>query len=168
MIFFWSNSNMVELFKIFRKFSSAQCFKLCSCKEDHKMDMLKKFEQFITISLAVVLLWMLLTCSYSNAQGSTNFSCVQFNVHCYPNWRSNERCGQTAPDKMLKFLERVKLEVASINGNLKTALVWKPAQNLEKRPYAQFWPKMSIFKKTQYPIFMHLSKEYFLTSFECI
>ena len=76
---FWSNSSKWALFKIFRKFSSAYCFKLCSCKEDHKINMLKKFEQFITISLAVVLVWMPLTCYYSNAQGSTNFSCVQFN-----------------------------------------------------------------------------------------
>ena len=30
-------------------------FRLYSCKEDPKIDMLKKFDQFITISLAVVL-----------------------------------------------------------------------------------------------------------------
>ena len=54
--------------------------------------MLKKFEHLVTISLVVVLIWMLLTCSYSNAQG-----------------------------KMFKFLELVKLEVASISANLKTA-----------------------------------------------
>ena len=90
--------------------------------------MLKKFDQFITISLAIVLIWMSLTCSYSNAQGSMNFFCVQFNGGIQINIQMSV-AAQTASDKMLKFLERVKLEVASITANLKTALVRKPTQN---------------------------------------
>ena len=39
------------LFKICPKFSSAHYFYIYSCKEDHTINMLRKFEQFITISL---------------------------------------------------------------------------------------------------------------------
>ena len=52
--FFLSNSSMRELFKIFASFLPLTVLDY-SCKEDYKINMLKKFERFITISLAVLL-----------------------------------------------------------------------------------------------------------------
>ena len=59
---------------------------------------------------------------------------------------------------MLKYLEEVKLGFISTPVHFKVVKEKDLAKNLEKRPRAQFWPKMSIFKKTQCPIFMKLSK----------
>ena len=54
---------------------------------------------------------------------------------------------------MLKFLEEVKLGVIFTPVHFKIAKEKDLTKNLEKRPPAQFWPKMSIFKKTQHSIF---------------
>ena len=56
----------------------------------------------------------------------------------HPNERSNERCGQTTTDKMLKFLEQVQLGFIFTAVNFKITKGRKLAKNLEKRPRAQF------------------------------
>ena len=121
--------------------------------------MLRKFEQFITISLAAALLF--------KCTGVNELFLCTFELQ-YPRRCSNECCGQTALDEMLKFLEQVKLGVTSIAVNLKTAYVRKHAQNLEKRPRTQFWPKNVNFQENIMSNFHATFKEYSLTSFACI
>ena len=69
---------------------------------------------------------------------------------------------------MLKFLEEVKLGFIFTPVNFKILKEKYLAKNLEMCPRAQFWPKMSIFKKTQRPIFMELSKISILSTFTYI
>ena len=56
----------------------------------------------------------------------------------HPNECSNEHCSQTTDDKMLKFLEEVKLGFIFIPVYFKIAKETDLAKNLEKRPRAQF------------------------------
>ena len=65
----------------------------------------------------------------------------------HPNECSNEHCGQTTDDQMLKFLEEVKPGFIFTLVHFKIAKEKYLAKNLEKRPSAQFWPKMSFFKE---------------------
>ena len=97
------------------------------------------------------------------------FSCtiqwgIQFNVLM----SVNERCSQTTTDKMLKFLEQVDIGFIFKTNNFKIEKGIKLAKNLEKRPHTKFWPKTSIFEKTQCPSFMQPPKIGTLTSFTYI
>ena len=69
----------------------------------------------------------------------------------HPNEFPNEHCIQTTGDKMLKFLEEVKLHTKLKNSEKK-----KPKN-------CQF-----CYKKTQRAVFMKLSKISILSSFICI
>ena len=59
---------------------------------------------------------------------------------------------------MLKFLEQVNGVILFTAISIKIVKEGRFAKKLEKRPHAEFWPKMSISEKTQYPIFMQFSK----------
>ena len=78
---------------------------------------------------------------------------------------SNRWYRQSKYDRKLKFCNLVVLAMIFSATNLEIKRNWKLAQNLKKRPHAQFWPKTSIFTKTQYPIFLALSNIGILTSF---
>ena len=128
---------------------------------------LKKFEHFITSSLTVALIWMILQRSYSNARGSTNFSYVQFNGGIQMNVLMSI-VDKPYDDKMLKFIDEVKLGFIFTLVYFKIAKEKYLAKNLEKPTRGQFWPKMLIFKKTQRPIFMKLSQVSILSTFKYI
>ena len=56
----------------------------------------------------------------------------------HPNEYSNECCRQTADDKMLKFLEEVKLGLIFTQVHFEKAKEKDLAKNFEKRPCVQF------------------------------
>ena len=56
----------------------------------------------------------------------------------HPNGCSNEHCSQTTDDKMLKFLEEVKLGFIFTPVYFKIAKENYLVKNLEKCPHAQF------------------------------
>ena len=66
----------------------------------------------------------------------------------HPKECSNEHCGQTADDKMIKFLEEAKLGFIYTPVHFKIAKERDLVKNYEKRPRAQYRPKVPIFKKT--------------------
>ena len=154
--------------RFLRFVASLVSYAIFKFEDNYKCYLLKKFEHFITSSLSVALIWTFLPRSYSNAWGSTNFSYIQFNGGIKFQECSNEHCRQTTGDKMLKFLEEVKLGVIFTLLHFKKTEEKDFAKNLEKHPRVQFWPKMLSFKKTQCPISMKLSKISILSSFTCI
>ena len=81
-------------------------------------------------------------------RGQPTFHPVQLNI-AVSKKISNECCGQTAADKMFKFLEEVKIVILFTAAFFKIMSWRKLAINLEKHPRTQFWSKTSIWEKMQ-------------------
>ena len=81
-----------------------------SYEEDHNIDLHKKFELFISFSLSIALILMSLatptnTPRFKHIGVNVLFLLYSVQLNGSIQKCSNERCGQTAADKMLKILE---------------------------------------------------------------